>query len=722
MSEARRGELGTFLGVFTPTILTILGVTMYLRFGWVLGQAGLTGTLAIVVMANAVTLVTTLSFSAIATNSRVGVGGAYYMLSRSLGLEVGGAIGLPLFLSQAFSVTLYAFGLAESVRFVWPEVPVQPAAFVIVLGVGLLTLRGAGLALKIQLPLMVLIGVSLTALLTGAFTGARVEALESTVAPADAVTPTFWAIFAVFFPAVTGVMAGLGLSGDLRDPIRAIPRGAIAAALVGFAIYLGIPFLLQYAASPDALIQDPLIWTRIAPLGALLVLPGLWGAVFSSAVGSMLGAPRTLQAMAKDGLAPALLAKSPGSGGQVPAAGFFVSLLISLGAVLLGNLNAVAPVVTMFFLTVYGMVNLAAALETLSGDTSWRPRINVPWLLALAGGAGCFVVMFLIHPLAAVAAIAIEVGLWLFLARRERQANWGDVRHGVYESLIRWSLIRLSRRSSRARNWRPHVIVFTDIVAQRLDLVRFATWFSQERGVVTVCQLVVGDLLACDIDVEEEEDRIQTLLDKEGLAAFGEVDIVPDVIEGMTDVAQANGIAGLASNTILLGMPRERDRFVQFLKVVSRLERLRKSVVLGRVHPQPPPGFVRNRARNPEWRRARIRLLSLASSELMKERTENYLAKFLPEIRMSAEADVMLLPEGRTVREIIHEKSANADAVFLGLGLPKSPEGLPDTAQQLLDLAAPLKTVFFVKNSSLYVGKLVQTTEEVEEKPVAVSH
>ncbi len=125
------GKLGAFLGVYTPTVLTILGVIMYLRLGWVTGQVGLTKTIFIVVMANVITLVTTLSFSAIATNIKVGVGGAYYIISRSLGLEFGGAIGLPLFLSQAFSVTLYAFGLAESLRILWPEVPVQGAAFVI---------------------------------------------------------------------------------------------------------------------------------------------------------------------------------------------------------------------------------------------------------------------------------------------------------------------------------------------------------------------------------------------------------------------------------------------------------------------------------------------------------------------------------------------------------------------------------------------------------------
>ena len=738
--RARDGKLGTFLGVFTPTLLTILGVIMYLRFGWVLGHMGLGRTIAIVVLANAITFITTLSFSAIATNFRVGVGGAYYMISRSLGLEVGGAIGLPLFLSQAFSVTLYAFGLAESIRIVWPGVPVQVAAFVIVVAVGLLAFRGADLALKVQVPLMVLIGVSLVALVIGTWLGPAVLPTRAVVPTAP---PTFWIVFAVFFPAVTGVMAGLGLSGDLRDPIRSIPRGALAATAVGFAVYLSIPLVLQRAATPAALIDDPLIWTRIAPLGAWLVIPGLWGAIFSSAIGSILGAPRTLQAMAMDRLAPSFLGRLSGRRRE-PMVGLVAALAISLGAVLLGDLNAVAPVVTMFFLTVYGMVNLVAALETLAGDPSWRPSLSVPWPVALAGALACFAVMFLINPVVAAAAIVIELALWAVLARREQQAGWGDTRRGVYESLIRWSLIRLAARPMTARNWRPHVIVFAEDVERRLDLVRAGTWFSQGRGVVTVCELVVGDLLVEEIPIREKQRRIQRMLDREGLVAFGEVDVVRDVIGGITDVAQANGIAGLDSNTILLGWPREPERLAEFLQIVERLERLNKSVVIGRIQPGLIPRTGQDRVihiwwgglrhngdlmlllahlltRNPEWRRAQIKILSLASSPLMKQRTEDYLARFLPEIRISAEAQVMLIPDDRTVREIIHEHSAAADVVFLGLSIPESHEDLPAYAERLAELVTPLRTTFVVKNSSLFVGTLIQTTDDQASVPTPSS-
>ncbi len=403
-----------------------------------------------------------------------------------------------------------------------------------------------------------------------------------------------------------------------------------------------------------------------------------------------------------------------------------------------------APVVTMFFLTVYGTVNVVAALETLSGDPSWRPRLRVPWSICLLGGVGCFAVMFLIHAKAAVAAIIFEIALWALFARRERRAAWGDVRRGVYEALIRWSLVRLTQRPMTPRNWRPHVLIFVDDAEGRLDLIRFGAWFSQGRGVVTVCELVVGDLLKEEIDVRSEEDRIFRMLRREGLVAFGEVAVVRDVISGITDVAQANGFGGLDSNTILLGWPRDRARTVEFLHVVNRLERLNKSVVIGRIQPGLIPREKVDRVihiwwgglqhdgdlmlllahlltRNPEWRNAAIRILSVASNELMQKKIERYLERLIPQIRISASATVMVHPKNETVTEIIHRESAEADIVFLGLDPPEKDEDLEPYAQRMVQVSEPLRTVFFVKNSSLFVGKLVQTSEEMTSTPPDLS-
>jgi len=716
-------RLGTFLGVFIPTILTILGVIMYLRFGWVVGHAGIGGALLIVCLANSITLLTSLSLSAIATNGRVGIGGAYFIISRSLGIEIGGAIGVPLFLSQTLSVTLYAYGLAESLRIVWAGVPVSTAAFFIILAVGLLSLRGTGSALRAQIPILGLIVLSVVALLAGVVVGADWSRVSHASSSGDV---EFWQVFAVFFPAVTGVMAGLGLSGDLADPRRSIPRGTLSAVLAGFAVYMIVPFALVLGADADVLRDDPLVWTRIAPLGAWLIIPGLWGAIFSSAVGSVLGAPRTLQAMALDRLAPRWMAHvSPG--GSEPVAGLAVTLMIALGAVFLGDLNAVAEVVSMFFLTVYGTLNMVAALERVSGDPSWRPQLSVHWSLSLLGGFAGLGVMLLINPIASVIAVAAELALFLVFQRREHRANWGDARRGLFEALIRWAMVRLARLPMSARNWRPHILLFLERVEDSLELVRFATWFSQDRGIVTVCEMLKENETSGSMDPFEREQEIDALLREEGLVAFGEVDVVESVEKGLFAVAQANGMAGIASNTLMLGFPSHAERLGAWLRIARRLEPLHKSLILARAS-EPCPrqaepevhvwwgGLDRNGdlmlllayllTRNPEWRQAKIKILSMASNEMMKQTTEQNLRNLLPEIRIEAEVEATLRPKQGSIAELIRARSRDADVVFIGLASPE-PGAEIKYAERLLEISQDLDNVFFVRNGTLFVGELI---------------
>jgi hypothetical protein len=572
---------------------------------------------------------------------------------------------------------------------------------------------------------MGLIALSVLALAGGALLGAGPPAPRVSGGSGEV---GFWTLFAVFFPAVTGIMAGLGLSGDLKDPQKSIPRGALAACLAGFGVYLTVPVLLALGADAETLREDPLVWTRIAPLGALFVLPGLWGAIFSSAVGSILGAPRTLQALARDHLAPRRFAAVAQEGGE-PVFGLAVTLAIALGAVFLGDLNTVASVVTLFFLTVYGMLNLVAALEGLSGDPSWRPTLRVPWPVNLAGSLACFGTMVLISAGATVFAVLVVLALYVALQRKERKADWGDVRRGVYEALIRWALVKLSRRPLSARNWRPHILVFVESAERRLELIRFGHWFSQDRGVVTVCELVEGDLLALEQDPVERKDQIEALFHREGIAAFGEVDVVPNVEQGIVGVAQANGMAALEPNTVLLGWPGDPERLAELLRVTRRLERLKKSLIIGRVDSEAAPrghrprsvhvwwgGLERNGdlllllayllTRNRQWRGARIRVLSVASNVLMRETTERTLRRLLPELRIDADVEVVLRPPETSIRELIQAESRDADAVLLGLATPEQGKE-EEYALRLAELADGLPTFFFVKNASLFVGELI---------------
>ena len=730
MTEKSNRKLGTFLGVYTPTVLTILGAIMYLRSGWLVGNLGIFNALLIVAIANVITLITTLSFSSVATNEKVGVGGAYFIISRSLGLELGGAIGLPLFLSQVFSVTLYAFGLAESLKFVLPQVPAQPVAAGVILIVGLLSLLGAKSALKAQIPVMVFIGISLVALIIGALMKSTGNLVLTPVASGEV---GFWVGFAVFFPAVTGVMAGLGLSGDLKNPGKSIPMGAILAVLTGFVIYMILPIILSMGASTEELKNNSLVWATISPFGMWLIIPGLWGAIFSSAVGSMLGAPRTLKALAMDRLVPGFLeGKKETLDGLVP--GFIVTIVFAMAAVLLGNLNAVAPVVTMFFLTIYGMLNIVSAIETLSGDTSWRPKLRVPWVVNLIGGILCIAVMFLISPLFAIVAILAEIFLWSILSRHETKRSFGDARRGVYEILIRWALLKLAGHPMSARNWRPHMLVFVSHPESQLDLIRFGNWFSQGRGVVTVCQLIIADLLKDQHNLIQERERIQKLVDDENLVVFAEVNVVQDVVEGITGVSQANGMAGLESNTVMLGWPKNKELMAEFLRVMRRLEHLKKSFIIGHIEPG-RLNIERGRPiiqvwwrgmqsngdlmlllayllkRNPEWRRAHVRVMSIAPNDQVKRVIEDNLKRIISSIRIDAKPQVIIKPEDKTAIEMIHLESSEADVVFFGLASPEEGDEMK-YAERLEELSADLPAVFFVKNSSMFIGELLTFESE----------
>jgi amino acid transporter len=717
---SRRG-FGTFLGVVTPTTLTILGVIMYLRMGWVVGNAGLVGALSIVVIANVITFITALSLSALATSMRVGVGGAYWLISRSMGVELGGALGIPLYLSQVLSVTLYAFGLAESVRIFFPidDGTVQILAAGIVVAVVLLAIKSTELALKAQIPIMVMIGISLIALVAGVdFEGSQVPMMGPL---ADA---TYWEVFAVFFPAVTGILAGLGLSGDLEDPGKSIPRGVLLSVTVGFVVYLGLPLVLANAADAATLRSDPLIWTRIAPV--YLIVLGLFGAILSSAIGSILSAPRTVQALAQDGLAPAALGRGDKQTGE-PVRALRLSGLLALAAVLLGDLNMVASVVTMFFLTTYGMLNLAAGLEALIKDPSFRPRIRVPWWISMLGAGGCFLAMFLIHPGACLVAIAVEVLLWYGLSRRAMRTAWGDMRSGMWFTLARFAMLRLGQSKHDPRNWRPHILVFTVDLERNLGMVRLATNFSQDRGIVTVSTLMLGDVEE-HAHAEEIADRNRKLLDDHRIAAFAETAAVPELEAGIVTVAQANGFAGLTSNMVMFGWPGEdAGRVGRLFGIVRRMAGLEKSTMIvrpikgsrargsgeahiwwkGREHNGDMMLLLSHLLSQSEgWRHLRLVLKSVVENELQAQEIRGRFESMFVDLRMDVQLDVSIRPPDSSNTAVLRRLSQGADLVFVGLGLPV-PGSEVDYAARVIEMVDGLPTVIFVRNASRFQGRLI---------------
>jgi len=727
-------RFGTFLGVYTPSVLTILGVMMYLRFGWVVGNVGLGLAVTIVLAASSITFITALSASAVATNMRVGVGGEYFMVSRSLGLELGGAIGIPLFLCRTLSLTLYGFGLAESLGFLWParwgDAPVQLlAAIVIVLTAGIAG-KSADLSLKLQVPIMIAVGASVVALglgtLTGGFQAPELAPHYERSAPGG-----FWYVFAVFFPAVTGFTAGIGMSGDLRDPKRSIPRGTLLAVATGTATYLLIVILLGFTARVDGseLAQldpsAPPVWTRIAVAGPWLVFPGMWGAILSSAFGSALGGPRVLQALANDGLAPKLFARTSSTG--QPTVATWATGSIALAAVALGDLNAVGRWVTIFFLTLYVTINLAAGLERLVGDISFRPTLKVPWFVSIAGSLGALMVMFLISRVACIAAIAFELLLYLHLRRKAFKSAWGDVRAGIWTALARLSLLQLRGRTEQARNWRPNILLFAANPASRIGLVRLANWFNQNRGIVTVCQIVEGDFQYEGATLDELRRRLNDTFDKAGVAAFGEVSVVPRFQDGLFAIAQANGFAGMQSNTLMFGWPNDPQGVVALLKVMRAVAQIEKNVVMARLpRAEGPP--VRRRidvwwrgrqhngdlmlllayllGLNPEWRAARLTVRTIVAERDQQQPMSESLRGLVAEARLSADTDVLVRRPDTTIDTLMCRASRDADLVFLGLALPEPAEE-EAYAARLTELAPLFRATVFVRNNGPFRGQLL---------------
>lgn len=474
--------------------------------------------------------------------------------------------------------------------------------------------------------------------------------------------------------------------------------------------------------------SDPPVWTKIAVLGAWLVLPGMLAAILSSAFGSSLAGPRVLQALARDGLAPRFLGRTTRTG--QPMLATLVSGAIAVSVVALGDLNAVAELVTIFFLTLYMSINLVAATESLVGDPSYRPTIRVPWWLSLAGVASNLVVMFLISPMWGAVAIGLQLFLFLVLRRRALKGSWGDVWSGLWGSLARFCVYKLSLRRLDARSWRPHVLVFADRVDDRAALVRMAAWFNQNRGVLTVCDVMDGSFES-EADLAEVAGRRQALdefLHREGILAFGEVNLVTDFEAGVTAIAQANGMGGLRSNTVVFGWPRRPERLAAELRIVRMLDQLGKASML--VRPNPPTGpesfqridvWWRGRQNNGDlmlllahllrlnmhWRGAEITVRTIVLSESERLDMEQGLDELIHSTRIRAQRDVIVKPADTSVVELMQQTSRDADVVFLGLPAPEAGEE-DAAAQRLLEMVDKLPTAVLVRNSGPLRGQLLK--------------
>lgn len=684
--EPTKGGLGTFGGVFTPSILTILGVIMYLRFGWVVGNVGLIGTLLIVTLATSITFLTALSIAAIATDQRVRIGGAYYMISRSLGIEAGGAIGIPLYIALALSVALYTVGFAESIVSVFPSLNFKVVGMVTTVAVATLAMISAKVAIRAQYFIMFGIALSLLSLIFGS----PIE--ESSIemwGAADRNSEGFWIVFAVFFPAVTGIMAGVNMSGDLENPSKSIPKGTFYAIGVGYVIYMILPIILANRADALTLIDDPLIMRKMAWWGDAILI-GVWGATLSSAVGSILGAPRVLQALARDGILPKwlrLLGRGDGEDDS-PRVGTLLTMVIALVAVFLGNLNIIAPILTMFFLTTYGVLNAAAGIERLLDSPSFRPEFKVHWSFSLLGAIGCISVMFLINALATILAFVFAILIFIWLQSREMKSAWGDVSKGIWMALIRAGLMRISI-DTEAKTWRPNPLVLSGAPTKRWHLIDFANSITHNRGIMTIATVISGSNIAPERRKNMEE-HIREFLSKRSIQGLVRVISAPNAFDGAQDLVKSYGLGALVPNTIILGDSENEEFRVQYCNMISHFHNLKRNVVV--IHDNKENIFGNRKkidlwwgglkgngglmmilayllqsSRN--WWEAEVTIKMMVPNEKAAIDAGQNLSEIIKKLRTGAKWEV-IVSNGKSFYDVLHESSDKADLILMGMADP----------------------------------------------------
>ena len=672
---AKDGKFGTFGGVFTPSILTILGVIMYLRLPWVVGNGGLYVALGIIGVSHVISISTGLSISSIATDKKVGAGGPYYIVSRSLGLPIGGTLGLALFTGLAFSVSLYVIGFSESfLGYVGIErtpTAIRICGSITLVVLTAITLISTELAIKTQYVILALIAASIASILLGSPEAAVSQPHMS----ARADSPSLALLFGIFFPAVTGFTAGVNMSGDLRNPKSSIPRGTMLAIAVGLVVYIGLAAFLAYRVPAKQLVEDKDVLINIAWFGPAVVA-GIWGATLSSAIGSIMGAPRILQALSTDAITPRWFGRGYGKTNE-PRNALVLAFIIAEGGILIAELDAIARIVSMVFLTTYGFLNFSAAIESWASP-DFRPSFRIPKAVSIVGAITAVLVMIQLDLFAMAGATAIMAGLFFYLQRKQLELEAGDAWAGIWSSLIRSGLARLSGETQQKRNWRPIILLFRSPDSPATPQLRnVARSLVSENGIVTDFELVAPGTPPPE-DKPEDETR---------LGVFGKRLPCEDRYEAVENICRYHGFAALQPNTVLLPWTAHRHDPARFCQLLDSASELDFNLLLFATGPDSGAGkridvwwradggnlgfsiaLLRFITREARWERAEVRLLLLSPDTSANDHLRSSARHQLTEARL--EATIRVLNDrlkNESFEERVAEESKDADLTLVGL-------------------------------------------------------
>ena len=624
---------------------------MYLRLGWVVGNAGFLGALAIILMAKAVTICTGLSMSSITTNIRIGAGGAYSIISKSLGLEAGGSIGIPLYIAQTLSAALYIIGFTEGWLRIFPDhtpIIVSSVAWISLLTASYIS---AQFAIRIQYIIMTVMGISL---LSFFLTPAKPVADFVMIGKFE--NADFWKVFAIFFPAVTGIMAGANMSGDLKDPRRSIPMGTISSIIVTMILYIGIAYVVAKVSTLAELRSNQMILVDKAFWGPA-VIAGIMGATLSSALGSMLGAPRVLQALAEQRTVPLYKIFAAKTKKNEPRNAIIFTGIIIEVALITGNLDYLASLITMFFLVTYGMLNLVVFIQQSMKIISFRPTFKIPRSVPFVGAVSCVLIMFLINPIFSIVAITTIVALYIWLERRGLHAKWGDIRGGLFLVLAERAS-RLSRKFPRHQiSWKPDLLVPIEdpkIWAGSLLFIRSITYPSGSIFAFTVNEN----------NVEEIQNDLKDLLapiEQEGILVNSTVLEDNQFLHGARLVIQTLKGGAFRPNILFLTLGGDKEKDDVINELVTQASKHKIGTIILRQHPRMAFGMQKTvnlwlRDKSPNWNLAmlitlqlqlnwegKINLVTATADKAEEKRLNNFLDRLSDQARLPSMTDCHVL-------------------------------------------------------------------------------
>ncbi|KRX36821.1 Solute carrier family 12 member 1 [Trichinella murrelli] len=589
-------KLGWIKGVLIRCILCIFGVILYLRLSWITGQAGVLLTLAIVLLASSVTILTSLSLCAIATNGEKNKntidGGAYFLLSRSLGPEFGGSIGLLFSFANAVAVAMYVVGFAESVVDVMKKHDtyivdgslndiriISLATAVVILAI---VIVGVLFETKAQMILLAILSISVLNYLIGTtlpksedmqakgFTGYSWETFMKNLLP-EFRGETFFSLFSIYFPAATGVMAGANISGDLKNAHNAIPKGTLLAILITSSVYCVCVLATGFTCLKDAsgVLDDLRLGTlsncaasENCTYGLLnyfqvmemqsafspLITAGVFAASLSSALSSM--------ALSNDNLFPYIRYFGRGYGrNNEPRPAYILTFLIACCVIAIGDLNIIAPIISNFFLASYALINYACFDASYSQSLGFRPAFKYynMWL-SLCGALLCLGVMIVINWWATLVTVAVILILYIYLLRRKPNVNWGSSgqAHALRNALN--AMHRLDNTEEHVKNYRPQILVLTGNLSERNHLLNFATSITKDSCLLISAEVIVSDNPDSLIStVSAEEAKCTAWLAKNKYRAFFHAVSSASLSDGVRQLLQISGLGKLKPNILLLG-------------------------------------------------------------------------------------------------------------------------------------------------------------------------